>query len=84
MEISQLVREKKIFKGFIPHMDGHFGYVTSIISSDFYFLVPESFHKKLVQIEKVVSEKIWFEFLYVHNLGPRSRNDIDLQYSAFR
>ena len=29
----------------------------------------------------VVSEKIWFEFLYVHHLGPRSRNDLDLQYS---
>ena len=29
----------------------------------------------------VVSEKIWFEFLYLHHLGPRSRNDIDLQYS---
>ena len=29
----------------------------------------------------VVSEKIRFEFLYVHDLGPRSRNDLDLQYS---
>ena len=43
-----------------------------------YFLVPESFHKNLVQIGKVVSEKIQFEFLYVHDLGPRSRNDLDL------
>ena len=51
------------------------------MSSDFHFLVPESFHKNLVQIGKVVSEKIWFEFLYVHDLGPRSRNDLDLQYS---
>ena len=25
---------------------GHLGNVTSIMSSDFYFLVPESFHKK--------------------------------------
>ena len=25
---------------------GHFGHVTSIMSSDFYFLVPESFHTK--------------------------------------
>ena len=46
------------------------------MSSDFHFLVPESFHTKLV-----VSEKIRFEFLYVHDLGPRSRNDLDLQYS---
>ena len=29
----------------------------------------------------VVSEKTFIEFLYVHDLGPRSRNDIDLQYS---
>ena len=26
---------------------GHLGHVTSIMSSDFHFLVPESFHKKI-------------------------------------
>ena len=51
------------------------------MSSDFHFLVPESFHKYMAQIGKVVSEKIRFEFLYEHDLGPRSRNDIDLQHS---
>ena len=51
------------------------------MSSDFNSLVHESFHKKFVQIGKVVSEKIRFEYLYVHDLGPRSRNDLDLQYS---
>ena len=51
------------------------------MSSDLYFLVAESFHKNLVQIGKVGSEKIRIEFLYVHDLGPRSRNDLDLQYS---
>ena len=60
---------------------GHLGHVTSIMSSDFYFLVPERFHKNLVQIGKVVSEKIRFELLYVHDLLPRSRNNLDLQYS---
>ena len=35
----------------------------------------------LVQIDTVVSEKIQFKFLFVHDLGPRSRNDLDLQYS---
>ena len=55
--------------------------MTSIMSSDFNFLAPESIHKNLAQIGKVVSEKILVEFLYVHNLGPRSRNDLDLQYS---
>ena len=51
------------------------------MSSDFHFLVPESFHKNVVHIGTVVYEKIWFECLYVHNLGPRSRNDLDLQCS---
>ena len=37
--------------------------------------------QNLVQNGPVVSEKFWFEFLYVHYLGPRSRNDPDLQYS---
>ena len=35
----------------------------------------------MVQIGREVSEKILFEFLYVHDLGSRSRNDLDLQYS---
>ena len=41
----------------------------------------KAFIKNLVQIGTVVSERIWFEFFYVHDLGPRSRNDLDLQYS---
>ena len=60
---------------------GHLGHVTSIMLSDFHFLVPEAFIQNLVQIGTVVSEKIQFEFLYVHDLGPRSRNNLDLQYS---
>ena len=35
----------------------------------------------MVQIGTVVSDKFQFEFLYVYNLGPRSRYDLDLQYS---
>ena len=60
---------------------GHLGHVASIISSDYHFLVPESFQTIFFHIGTVVSEKIQFEFLYVHDLGPRSRNDLDLQYS---
>ena len=37
--------------------------------------------QNLVQNGPVVSEKIQFEFLYVHNLEPRSSNDLYLQYS---
>ena len=44
---------------------GHLGHGTSIILSDFHFIVSESFEKKIG----------------VHDLGPRSRNDRDLQYS---
>ena len=47
----------------------------------FISLYLKAFVQNLVQNGKVVSEKIWFEFLYVHDLGPRPRNDIDLQYS---
>ena len=60
---------------------GHLGHVTSIMSSDFHFHVPESFHTKFWSYRHSNSEKIQFEFLYVHDLGPRSRNDLDLQYS---
>ena len=35
----------------------------------------------MVQICTVVPEKIQFEFLYVHDLGLRSSNDLDLLYS---
>ena len=37
--------------------------------------------QNFVQIGTVVSEKIQFEFLYVNDLGFRSRNDLELQYS---
>ena len=47
----------------------------------FISLYMKAFIKNLVQMGTVISEKIWFEFLYVHDLGPRSRNDLDLQYS---
>ena len=47
VEIGLPVPEK-IFKGFftIYGHGGHLCHVTSIISSDFHFLVPESFYKK--------------------------------------
>ena len=59
----------------------HLGHVTSIMSSILYFVYLKAFIQNLVQIGTVVSEKIWFEFLYVQDLEPRSRNDLDLQYS---
>ena len=35
----------------------------------------------MVQIGTLVSEKIQFELLYVHDLGPGSENDLGPQYS---
>ena len=42
---------------------------------------PKAFIQSVAQIATIVSEKIQFEILYVHNLGPRSRNDLECQYS---
>ena len=41
----------------------------------------KAFIQNLVQIGTEVSDKIQFEFLHVDDLGPRSRNDLDLQSS---
>ena len=51
VEIGLPVPENKVFEGFLPYFTifghgGHLGHVTSIMSSGFHFLVPESFHKK--------------------------------------
>ena len=83
VEIGPLVPEKKIFGGVftIYGRGGHLGHVTSNMSSDFHSLYLKAFVQNLVQIGTVVSEKIQFECLYVHDLEPRSRNDLDLQYS---
>ena len=83
VEIGLPVPEKKIFKGFLPYM----GMVAILVmrpASCHQIFIPlylKAFIQSLVQINTVVSEKIRFDFLYVHDLGPRSRNDLDLQYS---
>ena len=48
VEIGLPVPEKKIVEGFftIYGRGGHFGHVTSIMSSNIQFLVPKSFHTK--------------------------------------
>ena len=83
MEIGPPVPERKIFEGFLPYM----GVVAILVmwpaSCHLIFISKylKAFMQNLVKIGTVVSEKIQFEFLYVHDLGPRSRNDLDLQYS---
>ena len=83
VEIGLLVPEKKIFKGFLPYMSMAAILVMCQASCHqiFVSLYLKAFIQSLVQINTVVSEKIRFEFLYVHDLGPRSRNDLDPQYS---
>ena len=83
VEIDQPVPEKKIFEEFLAYMG-----VAAILvmwpascHQIFISLYLKAFMKNLVQIGTVVSEKMRFEFLYVHDLGPRSRNDLALQYS---
>ena len=77
VEIGLLVPEKN-FKGFSPFVG--MGAILVIGPESchqiFISLYLKAFIKNLVQIGKVVSEKIRVEFLHVHNLGPRSRNDL--------
>ena len=83
VEIGPPVPEKKIFEGFLPYMGMAAILVMSTASclQNFISLYLKAFIKNLVQKGSVVSEKVWCKFLYVHDLGPRSRNDLDLQYS---
>ena len=83
---NQPVDSGEDFEGFFTTYGrgGHLGHVTSIMSSDFHFLVPESFHTKFGSDRySFFSEKIQFEVLYVNDLWPRSRNDRDLRYSQY-
>ena len=74
---------EEVFKGYLPYM----GMVAILVMCSaschqiFISLYLKAFIQSLVQINTVFSEKIRFEFLYVHEIGPRSRNDLDLQYS---
>ena len=83
VEIGLPVPEKKIFKGFLPYM-GMAAILVMRPASCHQIIISlylKAIIQSLVKINIVVSEKIRFDFLYVHDLGPRSRNDLDLQYS---
>ena len=74
---------EKIFEGFLPYMGKAAILVMGPASCHqiFISLYLKASIQYLVQNGLVVSEKIRFEFLYVRDLGPRSSNDLDLQYS---
>ena len=73
MEIGPPVPEKMIFEGFLPYMGVAAILVMGPASCHqiFISLYLKAFIKNLVQIGKEVNEKIRFEFLYVHHLGPK-------------
>ena len=83
VEIGPPVPEKKINEGFLLYM----GLVAILVMRQaschqiFISLYLKTSIQNLDQIGTVVSEKNKFEFLYVHDIGRRSRNDLDLQYS---
>ena len=74
---------ENIFDGFLPNkgMAAILVMCQASCHQIFISLYLKAFILNLVQIGTVVSKKTQFEFLYVHDLGPRSRNDLDLQYS---
>ena len=74
---------EKIFEGFLPYKGMAAILVMGPASCHqiFISLYLKASLQNLVQNGPVVSEKIRFEFLYVRNLGPRSSNDLDLQYT---
>ena len=84
VEIGQPVLEK-IFGRFLPYRGMAAILVMLPVSCQqiFISLYLKAFIQNLVQIGTIVSKKIEIKFLYVHDLGPRSRNDLDLQYSHF-
>ena len=57
--------------------DDHLGYVTSMMLTNIHFLVHEIFHTKNgSEWHSSFLRKLGLNFLYVHDFGPRSRNDL--------
>ena len=80
-EIFHSHRWATVWEFSIAHPIFHLPWATGQVGVFIPALYLKVFIQNLVQNGSVVSEKIRFEFLYVHDLGSRSRNDLDLQYS---
>ena len=48
---------------------------------NFHFLVPTSLHSNSAENGPLATKNSKFNISYVNDIGPRSRNDLDLQYS---
>ena len=83
MKIGTPVLEEKIFEGFLPYMGVAATLVMCPASCNqlFISLYLKDCIQNKVQMGTVVSEKIQFDFLHVHDLRPRSSDDLELQYS---
>ena len=85
MKISPQVPEKKFYK--VLTLYGHggdTGHVTQLVLINFHFLfVPKTFSYKIrLQIAQQLLRKKKFQFLYLNELWPRPRNDLDLEYTS--
>ena len=75
--------QSRIFEGLLPYM----GMAAILVMWPapchqlFISVYLKSFIQNFIHNSTVASEEIRFEFLNVHDLWPRSRNDLDLQYS---
>ena len=83
VEIGPPVPVKKIFEGVSPYMS-----MAAILimwpasyQQIFISMYLKAYIQNMVIKGLAVSEKSMFLFSYINGLGPRSRNDIDLQYS---
>ena len=82
VEIRPPVQEKKIFKGFYhiwawrPFWSCDQHHINNL-----HTMYLKAYKQNLVNNGLEVSEKSMFYFSYINGLVPRSRNDLDLQYS---
>ena len=81
MQIGLPVPEKKIFTGFLQYVGMAAILVRGPASCHqiFISLYLKAFIQNLVQIGKVVSKKILFEFLYVHDIGTLTLNTYSIR-----
>ena len=77
------VQVKKIFEGFLPYMCMAAIFVVIPASYQYFFISMylKAYKQNLVKNGPEFSEKSMFYFAYINSLVPRSRNDLDLQYS---
>ena len=88
-QVVKIILRNRIFHGTIRHIRiGFPSYARTLCALTLleyalnnHLLYPQHYIQNLVENGPVVSEKRKFQCLYVNNIRPRSRNDLDLQYS---